>query len=128
QFLPIGAFLLSVGTLALMVPQYTSAGLPPDLAFAGWSILLFIGWSLYAVPYEALGTELSFDYERRSGIFAVRDGAIAVGTLVAVILVESLKAAGMAVESTFVIFAIVACLLLFAATLGLALGVPEKLG
>ncbi|MGD9040544.1 MAG: MFS transporter [Desulfobacteraceae bacterium] len=44
---------------------------------------LFLFWTLAVVPYESLGPEISFDYNERTTLFGMRDGALIAGTLVA---------------------------------------------
>jgi GPH family glycoside/pentoside/hexuronide:cation symporter len=44
---------------------------------------VFFLWTAIIVPYEALGPELTFDYDERTSLLALRDGALLAGTLVA---------------------------------------------
>lgn len=44
---------------------------------------VFLLWTVVIVPYEALGAELSSDYDERTSLLALRDGALLLGTLVA---------------------------------------------
>ncbi len=53
------------------------------LWFAIWIFVLFAFWTLVTVPYESLGPEISFDYSERTTLFAVRDGLLIAGTLMA---------------------------------------------
>ena len=53
------------------------------LWFGFWIFLLFAFWTLVTVPYESLGPEISFDYTERTTLFAVRDGLLIAGTLMA---------------------------------------------
>lgn len=61
--------------------------LPPAGAGAGhllaWSLLLYLGWTMVALPYQAWGAELSGDYHERTRIAGWREGATVVGTLAA---------------------------------------------
>ncbi len=45
--------------------------------------VLFLSWTVVTVPYEALGPEITFDYNERTTIFGIRDGLLIVGTLAA---------------------------------------------
>ena len=56
------------------------------LWFVALSALFFIFWTMYSIPYEALGQELVTDYDQRTALFAVRDGAIIAGTLLAALI------------------------------------------
>jgi glycoside/pentoside/hexuronide:cation symporter, GPH family len=44
---------------------------------------LFLFWTAVTVPYESLGPEITFDYNERTSLFAIRDGALIAGTLAA---------------------------------------------
>jgi GPH family glycoside/pentoside/hexuronide:cation symporter len=48
-----------------------------------WAIMLYIGWTLIAVPYTAWGAELSDDYDQRSKITGAREGLTLIGILAA---------------------------------------------
>jgi glycoside/pentoside/hexuronide:cation symporter, GPH family len=64
-------------------------GLGTPLLFAyvtALSVLLRIAMSLFILPYQAVGAELSEDYTERSAIMAWRWGLAMIGTLVAVVL------------------------------------------
>jgi GPH family glycoside/pentoside/hexuronide:cation symporter len=71
---------------------------PPDGAglfyFTAWSIALSLGWTFAILPYQALGAELSADYDQRSRITAAREGAIVVGTVLAAALPAVLTGMG----------------------------------
>ncbi len=49
----------------------------------GWSLLLYLGWTMIQLPHGAWGAELSDDYDERSGIAGAREGCVVVGTLLA---------------------------------------------
>lgn len=61
--------------------------LPPESAgiwhLALWSIVLYLGWTMVAVPYAAWGAELSNDYMERTRITSVREAAMLVGVVLA---------------------------------------------
>lgn len=60
---------------------------PPDDVGASylliWAVLLYLGWTMIAVPYTAWGAEISGDYHQRSRITGVREGLTLVGILAA---------------------------------------------
>ena len=63
---------------------------PPNLAsntaavwFTSLIFVLFLCWTIITVPYESLGPELTYDYDERTALFSVRDGALIAGTLIA---------------------------------------------
>jgi len=61
--------------------------LPPPGASAVyllvWASLLYLGWTLVAIPYAAWGAELSADYHERARITSVREAASLFGVLAA---------------------------------------------
>jgi glycoside/pentoside/hexuronide:cation symporter, GPH family len=48
-----------------------------------FSALVYLGWTLFALPYFAWGAELSPDYHERSRVSAWREGFVVAGTVVA---------------------------------------------
>ena len=48
-----------------------------------WASLLYLGWTLVAIPYAAWGSELSIDYHERARITSVREAASLFGVLAA---------------------------------------------
>ena len=71
---------------------------PPGGAGAGyllsWSIVLYIGWTMVAVPYTAWGAELSGDYDERTRITSWREGFGLIGILGAGALAAATVGAG----------------------------------
>ena len=65
-----GAVIAGLGMVQLLDPP-SSAG---SLHLLGWSIVLYGGWTLIAVPYTAWGAELSDNYSERTRITAWREG------------------------------------------------------
>ncbi len=45
--------------------------------------MLFLFWTIVAVPFESLGPEITFDYHERTSLFGLRDGFLIAGTLAA---------------------------------------------
>jgi GPH family glycoside/pentoside/hexuronide:cation symporter len=88
----IAAALLPCALAAYMVFS------PPDGAglfyFTIWSIALSLGWTFAILPYQALGAELSPDYDQRSRVTAAREAAIVLGTMLAAALPAVLAAMG----------------------------------
>jgi glycoside/pentoside/hexuronide:cation symporter, GPH family len=81
-FIALGALLTGVAILLLFNPPHLDA----DTATAWFMVLiflLFLFWTVIIVPYESLGPELTFDYNERTTLFGMRDGALIAGTLVA---------------------------------------------
>lgn len=81
-YMAVGSILLAAAILFLFNPIHGSVAFQTAW-FGGWFFLLFLFWTVAAVPYESLGPELSFDYNERTSLFAVRDGMLIAGTLLA---------------------------------------------
>lgn len=77
-----GAVLLALSMWFLLNPPKASS-IFETYWFGIWIFSLFLFWTLVTVPYEALGPEITFDYDERTVLFGIRDGALIAGTLVA---------------------------------------------
>ena len=74
-----GALLAAVALIQLFQP-------PADVGAVHllvWSIALYFGWTLIAVPYAAWGAELSPDYHERARITGVREAVMVLGVVAA---------------------------------------------
>ncbi len=78
----LGALLTAGAIILLFNPPAMTSG-AATLWFLALIFSLFLFWTVIIVPYEALGPELTFDYDERTGLFGVRDGALIAGTLLA---------------------------------------------
>ncbi|OSQ39346.1 MFS transporter [Thalassospira mesophila] len=74
-----GAVIAGIGIWFLFNPPL----LPSAFYLFGWATVLFVGWTMFQVPYLAWGAELSGDYKQRSRITALREGAGLIGILFA---------------------------------------------
>ena len=87
--LPLMAVGLPLVALAFFLIFSLPAGLSSTSLFI-WlttlSVLLRVSTSLFLLPYNALGAELSDDYRERSSIMAWRWGAAMIGALIAIVL------------------------------------------
>ncbi len=76
-WIAVGAVLAGAALVALFQP--------PDAVsigyLIGWAMLLYLGWTLIAVPYTAWGAELSGDYHGRTRITGAREAAQIFGVL-----------------------------------------------
>ena len=77
-----GAVLTALAILLLFNPPHVDAD-AATLWFLALIFALFLFWTVVIVPYESLGPELTFDYDERTTLFSIRDGALIAGTLVA---------------------------------------------
>ncbi|MEE4607615.1 MAG: glycoside-pentoside-hexuronide (GPH):cation symporter [Desulfobacteraceae bacterium] len=81
-YILVGSVLLAVSILFLFIPPELSTD-QATIWFAASLFALFLFWTLVTVPYEALGPEITSDYNERTSLFAVRDGLLIAGTLAA---------------------------------------------
>lgn len=77
-----GAAGLAVSMIFLFRPPEL-AGTYLTLYFSFFLFSLFFFWTLVTIPYESLGPELTGDYHERTTLFALRDGFLISGTLLA---------------------------------------------
>jgi Na+/melibiose symporter-like transporter len=74
-----GAPIAGLGLFKLLNP---TADLDWTYLF-GWSVVLYAGWTMIAVPYLAWGAELSRDYHERARITSWREGLMLTGIVAA---------------------------------------------
>jgi GPH family glycoside/pentoside/hexuronide:cation symporter len=91
-YLALGAPLLGVSFAALFAP-------PPALSPLGaawWFGFAFLAYffcnTVFVIPYNALGAELTLDYHERSSLFGWRESAFLVGTILAAVTPGALVA------------------------------------
>jgi GPH family glycoside/pentoside/hexuronide:cation symporter len=72
-------------TMFLLFTPPDDPGANHTVWFGVWIFALFLCWTAVTVPFESLGPELTFDYDERTSLFAVRDGLLIAGTLAAAI-------------------------------------------
>jgi glycoside/pentoside/hexuronide:cation symporter, GPH family len=73
----LGAPIMLLSIVQLFTPQPNVT----TIYFAGWTITLWLGWTLVAIPYYAWGAELSADYHERTRIATWRTLCGVGGTL-----------------------------------------------
>ena len=74
-----GAVLAGVGLVRTLNPPTE----PSAIYLLGWSLVLYGGWTMVAVPYLTWGAELSSSYDQRSRITSWREGAALIGVVAA---------------------------------------------
>lgn len=75
----IGAIIAGVGLWYLFTPPDQ----PDALYLLIWASVLFLGWTMFQVPYLAWGADLSGDYRERTLLTALREGAGLIGIVLA---------------------------------------------
>lgn len=86
----LGSVLAAVGLIQLFQPPPTADAVYLLL----WAIVLYVGWTMVAVPYTAWGAELSDDYHERARITGAREAAMIFGILAAGALPAAAAAVG----------------------------------
>ncbi|NIR43715.1 MAG: MFS transporter [Gemmatimonadetes bacterium] len=85
-WMALGAVPLALSFLALVrLPTLESPWLQA-VYLGALTFLFFFFWTMVTVPYEAMGAELSFDYDERTRLLGVREGAVLAGTLLAALI------------------------------------------
>jgi GPH family glycoside/pentoside/hexuronide:cation symporter len=82
----VGAAPLAVCFVLLVVLPRSAEPLAEGLYLGSLTFLFFLFWTMVTVPYEALGAELSFDYDERSRLLGTREAAVLAGTLIAAVI------------------------------------------
>jgi GPH family glycoside/pentoside/hexuronide:cation symporter len=80
-----------IGTWFLLNPPFEQASV---FYFIGFSCLLYIGWTCMLLPLNALGAELSKDYNERTSITSWREGFTTLGLLIPLSIVAAMGYAG----------------------------------
>lgn len=83
--------------------------------FGVLSFLFFLFFTTLTIPYEAWGAELEDDPHHRTSLFARRDGALVLGTLLAGALPAALSSQGFALSAAVLITTAIGSLLLVCA-------------
>ncbi|MBL8539236.1 MAG: MFS transporter, partial [Betaproteobacteria bacterium] len=81
-FIGAAAPLLAFGMVALFHPEWRGSA-PPALWLTATLIVVYLGYSIASISYQALGAEMSGDYVERTRITAAREGLSLVGVLLA---------------------------------------------
>jgi len=74
-WIAVGAVIAGLGLFKLLNPP---GGIDGGYLL-GWSLVLYAGWTMVAVPYMAWGAELSDDYNERTRITSWREGLALLG-------------------------------------------------
>ncbi len=69
----------------LLVPPVGLDAAGATLWLTLWTFLFFFFWGMVTVPYEALGAEMSEDYDERTRLLGLRDGLLILGTLLSAV-------------------------------------------
>jgi len=81
-YIALGAVCVALTMFFLFNPPAASPAFEM-VWFTVFIYALFLFWTLVVVPYESLGPEITFDYNDRTSLFAMRDGFLIAGTLAA---------------------------------------------
>ena len=117
-----GALISGVGLYMLLVPNDGVGA----LYLLGWSIFLYCGWTMVAVPYLAWGAELSSIYTERTRITAWREALSLVGFIGAGGVIAVSASSGLENREAIKVLVIGAFVIGVPAFLGLLMVVKEK--
>ena len=81
-FIAAATPLLALGMVALFHPEWRGS-LAPGTWLAAALVLVYLGYSVASISYQALGAEISTDYVERTRITAAREGLSLVGVVLA---------------------------------------------
>ena len=82
-FLVLGALPLALSVILVYSPPVM--GSTASTIWLGATLFfLYAAWTCVIVPYEALGPELTFDYDERTRVLGLREAAYILGTILAV--------------------------------------------
>jgi glycoside/pentoside/hexuronide:cation symporter, GPH family len=84
-YIALGAPLLGLAFLALFSPPATLSTELATLWFAVCFLAYFFCHTVFSIPYNALGPELSLDYHERSSLFGWRESFALIGTIIAAV-------------------------------------------
>ncbi len=91
-YIAVGAVFVALFIFLLFNPPEGSPAFE-TVWFGTCIYALFLFWTVVTVPYESLGPEITFDYNERNALFALRDGLLIAGTLAAAISPAVVQAA-----------------------------------
>jgi Na+/melibiose symporter-like transporter len=85
---------LPVAMLGIVMVLFAEPGISP-IRLGLWTMLLFLGWTMMALPLNAWSVAISGDYHQRARISAFREGFSLLGTVAALaLLVQAVSAMG----------------------------------
>lgn len=121
-WIAVGALLGGYAMMQLFLPPVGASA----FYLLIWASLLYLGWTLVAIPYAAWGAELSVDYHERARITSVREAASLFGVLAAGAMLAAGPQLGWSLSQSQALVGI-AAILVGAPTLALLLWlVPES--
>lgn len=85
-----GCVLAAVALVALLQPPQTVTA----TYLTAWAVVLYLGWTMVAIPYAAWGAELSDDYHQRGRITGAREAMMILGIVIASGLPAAVSALG----------------------------------
>ena len=92
------------GGLLTTVSSFFLFLIPPQAGigyFASWSVLFYLGYTMYQIPHMAWGSELVTEYQQRAGLFAYRGIADTLGGLILPLLPLVLFYAGVTADTNY---------------------------
>jgi GPH family glycoside/pentoside/hexuronide:cation symporter len=81
----LGAPTAAVAFYLMFTPPESLTGANATAWFAATYISYYLFHTVYIIPHNGLGPELTLDYNERSTLFGIREGFVVLGTLVAAV-------------------------------------------
>lgn len=111
-WIALGAPLTSLCFYLMFTPPEQLSGLEAAAWFAVTYTLYYFFHTVYIIPHNALGPELTLDYHERSTLFGIREGLMVAGTLSAAVLPPILISMTGGVRPAYMTFSVIfGCLL-----------------
>ena len=85
-WIALGAPLAGIAFYFMFTPPEGLSSINAAAWFAATYTLYYVFHTVYIIPHNALGPELTLDYHERSTLFGVREALVVLGTLVAAVL------------------------------------------
>jgi Na+/melibiose symporter-like transporter len=120
-FIVSGSLILAGSFYALIHPTETMT----ELWLLGFSVLVYLGWSIVSIPYLAWSAEITLDYHEKTRLSAARELSTIVGVVAALLIPYLYDVSESANESLLILYSafLIALLLMVPVTL---LGIKER--
>lgn len=125
-WMAIGAPLAALSFYLMFTPPDQLSGMDAAVWFAATYTLYYLFHTVYIIPHNGLGPEMTLNYHERSTLFGFREGFVVIGTLVAAVLPPVLIGSLGGERQAYTTFAIIFGCLLTVLYLNLVWRVRER--
>ncbi|HEY9189424.1 MAG TPA: MFS transporter [Sulfurovum sp.] len=99
-FIVSGSLIIAVSFYALIHPTETMT----ELWLLGFSVLVYLGWSIVSIPYLAWSAEITTDYHEKTRLSAARELFTIIGVVAALLIPYLYDVSGSADKSLLVLY------------------------